>query len=203
MVQDVVEKADVELSYATAELTFVWLILLLCFGATYLLKKNPELSSVLPPSVVIIFIGALAGLSALPFLRTQSGLRFDPLTFYFAILPPILFSAGFNLKRRDFFRNFVPCFLYAVVGTALSAIAFGLGIYALLRLGAINSESIGHNQLIECLMFGSLIAATDPIATLGLMEHVQVPRLLFNFIFGESVLSDPISIELVSELSCL
>lgn len=33
----------------------------------------------------------------------------------------MIFAAGFNLKKKDFFKNFGPCFLYAVVGTALSA----------------------------------------------------------------------------------
>ena len=45
---------------------------------------------------------------------------------YFALLPPIIFEAGFSMRKRGFFSNIVPILLYAVVGTMISTLAAGV-----------------------------------------------------------------------------
>lgn len=41
---------------------------------------------------------------------------------YFALLPPIIFEAGFSMRKRGFFDNLVPILLYAVVGTMIATV---------------------------------------------------------------------------------
>ena len=41
-------------------------------------------------------------------------LQFDPEMFFFVLLPPIIFEAGYTLKRKSFFANFACVPLHLV-----------------------------------------------------------------------------------------
>lgn len=45
-------------------------------------------------------------------------------------------------------------------------------------------------------MFGSLISAVDPVATLAIFQAIDVDPTLYMLVFGESVLNDAIAIVL-------
>jgi sodium/hydrogen exchanger 8 len=57
--------------------------------------------------------------------------------------------------------------LYAVVGTVISAFVFGYFLYFFSWIGVL--ENIDSNNVIEAMLFGSLISAIDPVATLSIM----------------------------------
>ncbi len=42
----------------------------------------------------------------------------------------------------------------------------------------------------SCVSVGSAISSIDPVATLAVLNEVEVPPLLYNLVFGESVLND-------------
>lgn len=48
---------------------------------------------------------------------------------------------------------------------------------------------------------GALISATDAVATLSVFSELDVPPLLYNLVFGESVLNDAVAVVLFSTLS--
>lgn len=54
----------------------------------------------------------------------------------------------------------------------------------------------GSSDFIECMMFGSLLSATDPVATLALFQELNVDPQLYSLVFGESVINDAVSIVL-------
>eukprot|EP00891_Asterochloris_glomerata_P000623 jgi/Astpho2/623/Aster-04465 len=130
----------------------------------------------------------------------ERALTFSPVIFFYALLPPIVFAAGFTLKKRDFFKNLGTITLFAVAGTFISALAFGILTYLLVVLGAVKRAHLGPAPLIECLLYGSLISATDPVATLSIFQDMDVPPLLYNLVFGESVLNDAVAIVLFRSL---
>ena len=109
---------------------------------------------------------------------------------YYALLPPIIFEAGFSMRKRGFFVNLLPIVLYAVVGTLVSILATGALLYAL--RGTLDTPL----SLSQAMLFGALISSTDPVATLGTLRAVNAPPLLFDLIFGESALNDALSIVL-------
>ena len=47
---------------------------------------------------------------------------------------------------------------------------------------------------------GALISATDPVATLSIFSDMDVPPVLYNLVFGESVLNDATAIVLFRTL---
>lgn len=114
--------------------------------------------------------------------------------FFFALLPPIVFEAGYSMKRTNFFRNMGSILLFAFIGTVISTFVIGFGLY-LLAVG--NVLSIEKNAL-DPLTFGALISSIDPIATLAILgnKDLRCDPLLYSLVFGESVLNDAVAITL-------
>ncbi len=81
-------------------------------------------------------------------------LRFSPSAFFYGLLPPIVFAAGFTLKKREFFRNFGTIVLFAVVGTLVSTILFGLATYVLMLMHVVKRSHLGTAPLVECMLYG-------------------------------------------------
>lgn len=49
---------------------------------------------------------------------------------------------------------------------------------------------------IDCLLFGALISATDPVTVLAIFSDLHVDVNLYALVFGESVLNDAVAIVL-------
>jgi NhaP-type Na+/H+ or K+/H+ antiporter len=47
---------------------------------------------------------------------------------------------------------------------------------------------------VLCFAYGALISATDPVAVLTLFKEMNTDKMLYNLIFGESILNDAVSI---------
>lgn len=119
---------------------------------------------------------------------------FDPEIFFYILLPPIIFEAGFSLKRRRFFQNISTILLFAVPGTIITTLVVGCGLYALMLATVIPFDSF-----YECLLFGAIISAVDPVgmlAVLGRNKANAADPLLTSLIFGESILSDAVAVVL-------
>ena len=84
------------------ELTVVWLLLITVIVATYLIQSYRI--KLLPPSSSALVLGVFFGIVSRVFGLTHT-LRFSPAAFFYALLPPIVFAAGFTLKKRSFFDN--------------------------------------------------------------------------------------------------
>ena len=54
--------------------------------------------------------------------------------------------------------------------------------------------------LLQCLIFGSLISATDPVTVLAIFQELGVNIDLYSLVFGESVLNDAVAIVLYKTL---
>ncbi|KAG5447337.1 Sodium/hydrogen exchanger 9 [Clonorchis sinensis] len=118
---------------------------------------------------------------------------FNPEIFFNVLLPPIIFSAGYSMKRNHFFQNIGAILTYAFLGTFLSAFVAGTICYALTRM---ISSLAAILSFADCLLFGSIISATDPVTVLAIFNDLGVDPHLYALVFGESVLNDALAIAL-------
>ncbi|KRZ27929.1 Major facilitator superfamily domain-containing protein 5 [Trichinella pseudospiralis] len=113
---------------------------------------------------------------------------FDSEIFFNILLPPIIFNAGYSLKKGHFFRNIGSILMYAVCGTSLSVVVVGLVMYGFTSLVRLPFS------LSETFLFGAVISATDPITVLAIFNDLKVDSDLFALVFGESALNDAVAI---------
>ncbi|XP_076228766.1 na[+]/H[+] hydrogen exchanger 3 isoform X7 [Nomia melanderi] len=118
---------------------------------------------------------------------------FDPEIFFNIILPPIIFHAGYSLKRKYFFRNLGAILMYALIGTTISAFVIGALMYAFVQLIPHLSKSF---TFLDTLYFGALISPTDPLTIISIFNDLHVDVNLYALVFGESVLNDAVAIVL-------
>jgi CPA1 family monovalent cation:H+ antiporter len=127
----------------------------------------------IPYTVGLVIVG-----SALS-LQSSVDIELSPELFLLFFLPPLLFDAAFHLNFHDLRRNFWTIALLAVPGVILNTLMVG-GVVA---WGA--GLSIGI-----ALIFGALIAATDPIAVVSIFKKLGAPRRLTVLLEAESLFND-------------
>ncbi|XP_017852690.1 sodium/hydrogen exchanger 6 isoform X2 [Drosophila busckii] len=119
---------------------------------------------------------------------------FDPEVFFNIILPPIIFYAGYSLKKKYFFRNLGAILTFAIVGTTLSAFLIGGLMYGCVKLMPKYLSS--SFTFLDTLYFGALISPTDPLTILAIFNDLRVDVNLYALVLGESVLNDAVAIVL-------
>ncbi|XP_046705278.1 sodium/hydrogen exchanger 6a [Silurus meridionalis] len=125
---------------------------------------------------------------------------FDPEVFFNILLPPIIFHAGYSLKRRHFFRNMGSILAYAFVGTVVSCFIIGSLMYGCVTLMKYTGQLAGDFFFTDCLFFGAIVSATDPVTVLAIFNDLQVDVDLYALLFGESVLNDAVAVVLSSSI---
>ncbi|XKL62960.1 hypothetical protein PGB90_005324 [Kerria lacca] len=154
----------------------------------------------LPESITIVFLGALIGLILnLMWDQNIANWRkeeaFSPTAFFLVLLPPIIFESGYNLHKGNFFQNIGSILVFAILGTTISALVIGAGVY-ILGLAEISYKL----SFVESFAFGSLISAVDPVATVAIFHALDVDPVLNMLVFGESILNDAIAIVLTTSI---
>ncbi|XP_070607034.1 sodium/hydrogen exchanger 7 isoform X1 [Erythrolamprus reginae] len=125
---------------------------------------------------------------------------FDPEVFFNILLPPIIFHAGYSLKKRHFFRNLGSILTYAFLGTAVSCFIIGNLMYGVVKLMKLVGQLSDKFFYTDCLFFGAIISATDPVTVLAIFNELHADVDLYALLFGESVLNDAVAIVLSSSI---
>lgn len=106
----------------------------------------------------------------------------------------LLFAGALHVDLEQLKIYRWPVAALAVLGTTLSTLAVGYGMWiALPFLGL-------HLPLIDCLLFGALISPTDPIAVMGILESAHAPKEVELVIAGESLFNDGVGVVIFSLL---
>lgn len=128
----------------------------------------------LPYSVGLVAAGII--LAFVPFAPKVS-LTKDLI--FTALLPPLLFEAALYIHWNQLRRDFPVIILLATLGVLLSACVTATGMHYL-----------AHWQWLGALVFGALIAATDPVAVISTFKEARVQGRLLVLIEAESLLND-------------
>ncbi|XP_010913977.1 sodium/hydrogen exchanger 6 [Elaeis guineensis] len=172
-------------------------MLVLSFVLGHVLRRKkfyylPEASASL---LIGLIVGVLANIS-----NTENSIRawfnFHEEFFFLFLLPPIIFQSGFSLAPKPFFSNFGAIVTFAILGTFVASIVTGILVY----LGGL-TFLMYRLPLVECLMFGALISATDPVTVLSIFQELGTDMNLYALVFGESVLNDAMAISLYRTMS--
>lgn len=102
----------------------------------------------------------------------------------------MLFAGSCHMRLLDFKKHAKTISLLAIGATFLGAVFYGILFY-------LGSRLLGLSLSVpECLMFGSIIAPTDPIAATSILKKFDLPSGIGFIIEGESLLNDGVGVAL-------
>ena len=102
----------------------------------------------------------------------------------------LLFAGALEVNLRKLREERWPILLLATAGVLLSTVVVGVLAYAILPVLGLQID------FVYCLLFGALIAPTDPIAVLAMIRKsdTSIPKTLETKIAGESLFNDGIGV---------
>ncbi|KAJ3297654.1 monovalent cation:H+ antiporter, CPA1 (nhx1) [Borealophlyctis nickersoniae] len=188
---------------AWAILILISLLFIILLTSYYLQVKKIRF---IHETVVSIVLGLVVGL-AMRFSGVeaiQQMVSFNHRYFFNLLLPPIILNSGYDLKRKNFFRNFGSILTFAFLGTMISTLVIGLSIDVIIKFLNLTHwhpfESDIQMNLLDCIVFGAILSSTDPVTILAIFHQVRVDPKLYAIIFGESILNDSVAIVLFKTL---
>jgi CPA1 family monovalent cation:H+ antiporter len=109
-------------------------------------------------------------------------------TLLHGMLAFLLFAGSLHVNLNELYRHKWVIGWLATLGVVLSTVLVG-GVTWLIF------NAFGFQlSLLYCLVFGALIAPTDPIAVMGILRKANVPKSLETKIVGESLFNDGVGV---------
>jgi len=128
----------------------------------------------LPYSVGLVVAGIL--LAVLPF---APNIQLTKDLIFTALLPPLLFDAAYYIDWNQLRRDFSVVVVLATLGVIFSATITAAGMHFL-----------ANWQWMSALVFGALIAATDPVSVIATFKEAKAHGRLLVLIEAESLFND-------------
>ena len=174
------------------------IIVLIGFLNEKLFHLNYEISlllfSVLIGICFTVSVSLIRGQSVNDFLKEVQ--IYDLETFLMkGVLCFMLFAGSCHLKVSQFRKAARPVGVLAFVCTLLGAVLYGLLFFAITSVFRLPFT------LPVCLMFGSIIAPTDPIAATSILKKFGLPKQTGFLMEGESLLNDGVGVALFAVFS--
>ncbi|KAK2976821.1 hypothetical protein RJ640_002220 [Escallonia rubra] len=203
-------------------------LLCACIVIGHLLEENRWANE----SITALLLGLVSGGVVLLVSGGKSSriLVFNEELFFIYLLPPIIFNAGFQVKKKQFFKNFSTILLFGIIGTIISFCLISLGKIAVFtthsllvtppttparafllfkRLGLTSlgikdylAVHIEHMKIVFAAAIGAIFSATDSVCTLQVLNQEETP-FLYSVVFGEGVVNDATSIVLFNAVQSL
>uniref|UniRef100_UPI0034D5E57F cation:proton antiporter n=1 Tax=Priestia megaterium TaxID=1404 RepID=UPI0034D5E57F len=162
-----------------------WIILLaIAVGVVFIAEKMKQ-----PYPTFLVVMGLIIGLTPIPGLgEVKSYVVNDSVfqtTVIFIFLSALLGDAALKLPFNELKENKKSISLLALLGTFLTFLIVATLTYFLL-----------HLSLQEALIFGALMAATDPVSVLSIFKSMGLNKRLSIVVEGESLANDGVAVVL-------
>jgi len=131
----------------------------------------------LPYTVGLVIAGI-----GLALTRINTGLVLTHDLIFSIILPPLLFEAAINIHWRELRRDVIPILTLAIFGTLIAAATVTLCMIYVLAWPA-----------APAMLFGVLIAATDPVAVIAMFKDNGIGGRLRLLVECESLFNDGVA----------
>ena len=105
-----------------------------------------------------------------------------------SMLSFMLFAGAIHINMNLLKQERVSVILFSTFSVVISTFIIGTTIYYLLSLFDVPTK------YIYCLLFGSLISPTDPIAVLGILKEAKISKSLEMKLAGESLFNDGVAV---------
>jgi len=179
------------------EITTVLLLLASFFSIINLrLLKLPQTIGLMILAICLSLVILAIGVIFPDFLDIITGLTND---FDFSILlidvmlPFLLFAGAISVDVHELLKDKVTILFLATFGVAFSTFAVGTGVFWLIEQPFFGLNELGISY-VDCLLFGALIAPTDPIAVLSIVKKMNLSSITVTRIAGESLFNDGIGV---------
>ncbi|MGB7959367.1 MAG: cation:proton antiporter [Nitrososphaeraceae archaeon] len=137
---------------------------------------------IIPGVTFLMFLGAI--LAAAPIIGFEVDELYNfievlPEIILLVIIPILIFESGRKLKIGQIKKEAIPIGFFAIIGVVLTIIIIGIAVNGVFQI-----------PFIDALLFGAILAATDPVAVGVIFKKFPIPHKLNIIIEGESLFND-------------
>ena len=179
------------------ELATVLLLLASIFSIINLrLLKLPQTIGLMVLAIVLSAVVLFAGLIEPDLLKFATSLteEFDfSVLLIDVMLPFLLFAGAISVNVHELLKDKLTILLLASFGVVFSTFVVGTGLFWLTQQSLFGLSDLGLTY-VDCLLFGALIAPTDPIAVLAMVKKMNLSSITETRIAGESLFNDGIGV---------
>lgn len=166
-------------------MTQYWIILLaIAVGVVFIAEKLKQ-----PYPTFLVIFGLIIGVTPIPALEEVKQYAINDTVFQTTVilifLSALLGDAALKLPVHELKENKKPILLLAFIGTFLTFLIVSTLAYTILNL-----------SLQQALIFGSLMAATDPVSVLSIFKAMGLNKRLSIIVEGESLANDGVAVVL-------
>ena len=153
-------------------------LLLVIISAVHRYTKN----IIIPGVAILMFLGAT--LVVVPNLthEVENFYRLverTPEIILYVIIPILIFESGRKLSIKQIKSEAIPIGFFSIIGVIITILIIGIAVTTIFQI-----------PFIDGLLFGTILAATDPVAVGIIFKKFPIPHRLNLIIEGESLFND-------------
>ena len=153
-------------------------VLLVVISAVHRYTKN----IIIPGVAILMFLGAI--LPVVPNLTHEVEDFYGvteriPEIILYVIIPILIFESGRKLSIKQIKKEAIPIGFFAIIGVIITILIIGIAVTTIFQI-----------PFIDGLLFGTILAATDPVAVGIIFKKFPIPHRLNLIIEGESLFND-------------
>jgi CPA1 family monovalent cation:H+ antiporter len=153
-------------------------VLLVVISAVHRYTRN----IIIPGVAILMFLGAI--LPVVPNLTHEVENFYGiteriPEIILYVIIPILIFESGRKLSIKQIKKEAIPIGFFSIIGVIITILIIGIAVTSIFQI-----------PIIDGLLFGTILAATDPVAVGIIFKKFPIPHRLNLIIEGESLFND-------------